>query len=173
MTTAARSGTLGDMELTLTDTESLTILETSSARVVAEVRYAPGHRRPPLHLHPGQDEHFEVLEGAIDVQLGDVSRRVTAGETFTVPRGTPHRMAPAGDAPARARWTTEPALDTAGWWRAVHDARAAHGGQPPLPVMARLLRAHPAEFRLAVPSLVQGPALALLAALPVGRRPAS
>lgn len=157
------------MELTLTDTESLTILETSPARLVAEVRYAPGHQRPPLHLHPGQDEHFDVLEGAIDVELGGASRRVAAGEAFTVPRGTPHRMVPAGDAPARARWTTEPALDTLGWWQALHEARFARGGQPPLPVMARLLRAHRAEFRLAIPAVVQGPMLTVLAALPLGR----
>jgi mannose-6-phosphate isomerase-like protein (cupin superfamily) len=158
------------MELTLTDTESLDILEQTPERVVAEVRYAPGHKRPPLHLHPAQDERFEVLEGVLEVRLGDATRRVRAGESFSVPRGTPHRMAPAGGAPVRATWTTEPALGTVGWWQALHEARAAHGGDPPLPVLARLLRAHPDVFRLATAPALQRPVLRVLAALPAGKR---
>jgi hypothetical protein len=159
------------MRLQLTDTETLDVLESTPERLVVEATWSGGHKRPPLHLHPAQEEHFEVLEGTLEATVGEAEHRLQAGDTLVVPRGLAHRMAPAAGGGARARWTTEPALDTLGWWQALHDARAAHGGSPPLPVMARLLRAHRAEFRLATgPQVVQRPALALLAALPIGRR---
>jgi quercetin dioxygenase-like cupin family protein len=66
---------------------------------------------PPRHYHPRQDEHFEVLEGAVRAVVGGEERRYAAGETFDIPAGTPHQMA--GDGPARVHWEVRPALRTA------------------------------------------------------------
>jgi quercetin dioxygenase-like cupin family protein len=66
---------------------------------------------PPNHYHPRQDEHFEVLEGAVRAVVDDEERRYVAGETFDIPAGTPHQMAGAG--PARVHWEVRPALRTA------------------------------------------------------------
>jgi mannose-6-phosphate isomerase-like protein (cupin superfamily) len=66
---------------------------------------------PPEHYHPRQDEHFEVLEGAVRAVIGGEERRYVAGESFDVPALTPHQMA--GDGPARLHWEVRPALRTA------------------------------------------------------------
>ena len=66
---------------------------------------------PPNHYHPRQDEHFEVLEGAVRAVLDGEERRYVAGDAFDIPAGTPHQMAGAG--PARVHWEVRPALRTA------------------------------------------------------------
>ena len=42
-----------------------------------------------LHVHPLQEEHFEVLSGTFGVQIGDEQRSLGEGEEATVPPGTP------------------------------------------------------------------------------------
>lgn len=114
--------------LVLTPHEHVTVLEHTSERLVVEVAYAPGGSAPPVHVHPEQDERFEVLEGALDVRLGDERRTLRAGDVLEVPRGTPHAMAAAGDEAVRARWETLPAGRTLGWFRAL----AAAQSRPPV-----------------------------------------
>src|SRR4051812_34748549 len=79
--------------------------------LVREQRSPADAEPPPPHYHPGQDEHFEVLEGAIALKLGHERRTVEAGESFDIPRGVVHTMGPAGR-PARGRWEVRPALRT-------------------------------------------------------------
>ena len=76
-----------------------------------EAAYAAGESPPPPHYHPSQDEHFDVLEGAIALKVGHERSVVPAGESFDIPRGTAHTLAPAGG-PARVRWEVRPALRT-------------------------------------------------------------
>lgn len=150
----------------LTEHEQVLVRSSTPDLLEAEVRYGVGGKLPPAHLHPAQDERFEVLEGSLRVVLDGEERTVAAGDTIEIPRGTGHRIGLAGTTPARATWQTRPALGTEQWWAAIAAARERHGGDPPLPVMARLLRAHEAVFRLTLPAVVQRPALRLLAALP-------
>jgi quercetin dioxygenase-like cupin family protein len=51
---------------------------------------SPRGKATPLHVHPGEDESFYVLEGELLVH--DDGRELTAGEGafVTIPRGTPH-----------------------------------------------------------------------------------
>jgi quercetin dioxygenase-like cupin family protein len=46
----------------------------------------------PLHLHPGADETFWVVDGEIRVSVDGVERTVEAGGVASVPRGTPHAV---------------------------------------------------------------------------------
>lgn len=151
----------------LTPTERVEIVERSPERLVAEAHWQPGHKLPPAHRHPAQDERFEVLEGRLRVVLDGQEHLLGPGETIDVPRGTAHAMTAVGDAPVRARWETRPALGTEGWWAALDAAVAEHGGRPvPLPVLARLLHAHPGLFELALPRPVAAVALAVLRHIP-------
>lgn len=55
---------------------------------------ALGSRRPPAHFHPYQNEYFEVLEGALGVELegeGDLVLGPEAGE-LCIPRWRNHRI---------------------------------------------------------------------------------
>ncbi|MEX2195369.1 MAG: cupin domain-containing protein [Thermoleophilaceae bacterium] len=88
-----------------------TAAETDGELLEMEAVYADAAGLPPEHLHPSQEERFEVLEGSVHAVIGDVERRYGPGEAFTVPPNTPHRMA--ADGPARMRWEVRPALRTA------------------------------------------------------------
>jgi quercetin dioxygenase-like cupin family protein len=89
----------------------LEIVSRSPELLVMEQRYAADADPPPPHYHPGQDEHFEVLDGAIALKIGHERRTVEAGESFDIPRGVVPTMGPAGR-PARVRWEVRPALRT-------------------------------------------------------------
>jgi quercetin dioxygenase-like cupin family protein len=85
--------------------------ETGGELLEMEATYGVGSTLPPEHFHPSQDEHFEVLEGAVLTVVGGQERRYETGESFDVPAKTPHQMT--GDGPATVRWQVRPALRTA------------------------------------------------------------
>jgi mannose-6-phosphate isomerase-like protein (cupin superfamily) len=60
-----------------------------------------GFPGPPLHVHPGFDEVFIVLEGALSIRLGEAVEELAPGATAFVPGATPHTFANAGPSPAR------------------------------------------------------------------------
>lgn len=47
-------------------------------------------RGVPTHVHPDQDEIFQVLEGEYHFQVGEEKFRLTAGETIFLPRKIAH-----------------------------------------------------------------------------------
>ncbi len=136
--------------LNITPTETVTIVTETPDLLVVEARYTPGAKKPPKHLHPAQDEHFEVLEGTLAVRVDGADRVLRAGDTLDVLRGTVHQMW-AEDGPARVRWETRPAGRTAQWFRAI-DARHRDGREPGPTDWARLLLKYRDVFRLAVRS---------------------
>jgi quercetin dioxygenase-like cupin family protein len=93
------------------DAMVLHVLERSPELLVMEQSYEADDTGPPPHFHPSQDEHFEVLEGAVALKVGHARSVVSAGESFDIPRGTVHTMGPSGG-PARIRWEVRPALRT-------------------------------------------------------------
>jgi quercetin dioxygenase-like cupin family protein len=58
---------------------------------------APG-AGAPLHRH---EEIIVVLEGALEVRIGDERRTIGADHTIAVPAGVPHAFSALGRAPAR------------------------------------------------------------------------
>lgn len=54
-----------------------------------EIESATGDS-PPLHIHPNAEESYEVQSGTLDVNVDGDWTEVPAGETHTVPPGTPH-----------------------------------------------------------------------------------
>jgi quercetin dioxygenase-like cupin family protein len=55
--------------LKITPTESVTVVSSAPEALVVEAVYGPSSKKPPAHLHPEQDEHFEVLAGSIRARL--------------------------------------------------------------------------------------------------------
>ena len=62
-------------------------VEHTAERGVAEMVATPGGAVAGAHLHPAQDERFEVLEGAMGYRRGEERRELGPGEAITVPRG--------------------------------------------------------------------------------------
>lgn len=65
----------------------------------------------PLHVHDHGDEAFAVLDGLLDVTVGEEVRRLEPGEFVVVPAGTPHTFATVGDASASVLATMTPQID--------------------------------------------------------------
>jgi mannose-6-phosphate isomerase-like protein (cupin superfamily) len=71
------------------------VLQTSTAEtggeyVEFEWIFPPGTFAPPPHRHPSQVEEYEVLEGELDVLMGEEWRTLRAGESASVPVGVNH-----------------------------------------------------------------------------------
>jgi quercetin dioxygenase-like cupin family protein len=130
--------------------ESVTVVERTAARLVVDVTYAPGGSPPPAHLHPSQDERFEVRSGVLGVRIGREKRELRAGDVLEIPRGTKHAMWNAGDEPATAVWMTSPAGRTLDWFRNLD----AIPGKPGAVALAPALVAYDDVFRLAGPRWV-------------------
>lgn len=105
--------------------ESLRVIRADPSCFEVEATYEPGGTAPPAHLHPAQEEHFEVLEGRLHVELDGTDHELTAGDTIDVPCGSKHRMWNTATEPARVNWRTEPALRTQEWFAGLATLQAA------------------------------------------------
>ncbi len=130
-----------------------TAAETDGEVLEMEATYPVASPEPPAHLHPQQDERFEVVAGEMTVRLEDGERTLVAGDVLEVPAGTVHAMWNGGDEVVRLRWETRPAMRTEEFFRALAGvAEAAIAGAPQSdepPSGEALLREFRDEFRLA------------------------
>ena len=78
----------------------------------AEGAFPPGGFAGVAHIHPHQDEHFEVLAGRATFQVDGREQVLGAGETIDVPAGTRHTFGNAGDDEMRVLFEFRPALDS-------------------------------------------------------------
>ena len=155
-------------QLKLTPTESVTIKRSSLEVLEVEGRYGPGGRPPPAHYHPAQEEHFEVLEGALRVKLDGQERDLRQGETIDIPRGTKHQMWNPNDESARVLWQTRPAGRTEQWFRSINrlheQGRVRKSGMPGPLAFGVYLNEFSDVFRLAVgPEFLTRPLISVLA----------
>jgi quercetin dioxygenase-like cupin family protein len=94
--------------------EKLTFVETSAStggeRVVVDLELAAGGKVPGVHVHPFQEEKFEVQAGTMQFRYGMKRITAKAGQTVVVPAGKIHDFANAGQHAARVRVTISPAL---------------------------------------------------------------
>ena len=83
--------------------------ETGGSYVEMDCTADPGFETM-IHRHPGAEESYEVTAGALEVLFGGEWRRVSAGESFAVPRGEVHAFRNRGEEPARFVNRHSPAL---------------------------------------------------------------
>jgi mannose-6-phosphate isomerase-like protein (cupin superfamily) len=152
--------------LQLTPGEAATIVSSTPEALVVEANYGTSKRPPPMHSHPAQDEHFEVLEGTLKVRYGGERAELKAGETLDIPAGMAHQMWNDAEATARVRWTTSPAGRTEQWFRGIDALVRESAPKEPSPLgFAVLLSEFGDTFRLAVaPYLLTAPVIKLLGA---------
>ena len=81
---------------------------------------ASGFAGPPVHVHPHQQESYEVLDGVLDVFLDGRWRELGPGETITVPAGTPHTIRNRHAEPMRAVNVHAPALEFPRYMAGLH-----------------------------------------------------
>ena len=88
-----------------------TAADTDGELLEFELDLAPDGRVPGAHVHPEQEERFQVLEGTMKFRLGMRTIVAEAGDSVVVPAGRVHKFTNGGDGRARARVEVVPALD--------------------------------------------------------------
>ena len=74
--------------------------DTGHTLAVVEVE-SPAGQAAPWHVHHRDDETFYVLDGEIDLHVGDATARVEAGGLAHAPKGIPHTLTVVSET---ARW---------------------------------------------------------------------
>jgi mannose-6-phosphate isomerase-like protein (cupin superfamily) len=84
--------------------------ETGGEAVVIETYVQPNGFVAAAHVHPHQEERFEVLRGSVGFRVGREKLVAGPGKRLTVPAGTPHKFWNAGDEVAHFVCEVRPAL---------------------------------------------------------------
>jgi hypothetical protein len=124
------------------------------------------------HVHPKQQERFEIVAGTLGLKIDGEEVVVAPGETLTVPAGAPHGFWNAGDDEVRFRCEVRPALQferlLETMFALAADGKTNRKGMPNPLRLAVIARAHFDVVRLPFPpAFVQRFGLALGA--PLGR----
>jgi mannose-6-phosphate isomerase-like protein (cupin superfamily) len=156
--------------------ERITFLATSAdtdgEAVVIETVVEPDGFVAAAHVHPNQEERFQIVSGTLGLKVDDEEIVAGPGETLTVPAGTPHRFWNAGAEEVRFRCEIRPALQferlLETMFALAADGKTNRKGMPNPLRLAVIARAHFDIVRLPFPpAFVQRLGLALGA--PVGR----
>lgn len=84
--------------------------ETGGQAVVIETYVQPNGFVAATHVHPSQEERFEVLSGSVGFRIGRKKLVAGPGQRITVPAGTPHKFWNAGEEVAHFVCEVRPAL---------------------------------------------------------------
>jgi quercetin dioxygenase-like cupin family protein len=149
-----------------------TSAESNGELVVVEAFVEPHGAVASAHLHPAQEECFEVLAGELEVRIRKQTVVARVGDRILVPAGTPHRFRNVGDETARFVCEVRPAL---GFERLIEtmfslaaDGKVNRKGMPNPLRLAVIARHHFDDVRLPFPpAWLQRLGLALGA--PLGR----
>lgn len=94
----------GSMEVTITKAAADGQDEVS----IMEFVQGPSAPVPPLHVHPTQEERYEVVSGTMIVIEDGIEHTLRPGESRTVPPGVPHTYRVGGDTELRFRTQHHP-----------------------------------------------------------------
>jgi mannose-6-phosphate isomerase-like protein (cupin superfamily) len=146
--------------------------ETGGRLVVIETIVRPDGAVAAAHVHPSQEERFEVLRGSVGFKVGREKRIAGPGERLTVPSGTPHKFWNAGKDEAHFTCEVRPALQFESLLETMFalaaDGKTNRKGMPNPLRLAVIAQAHFDSVQLPFPPpSLQRIALALGA--PVGR----
>lgn len=90
-----------------------TSADTNGGHILFDFEIAPKGFVPVRHLHPSQDEHFEILSGSLRLELNGKTKELKAGDKIIVPRGQPHQWwNDSTDTTVKAKIKFIPALKT-------------------------------------------------------------
>jgi quercetin dioxygenase-like cupin family protein len=87
-----------------------TSADTAGELVAIDLALPPGGHVPGMHIHPNQEERFEVTAGKMKFRYGLKTIVAGPGEVVAVPAGKMHSFANAGDEPSQCRVEIRPAL---------------------------------------------------------------
>lgn len=144
-----------------------TAVDTGGELLAIDLELSPDGHVPRAHVHPSQEERFEVVEGTMRFQNGLKTKTARAGDTVVVPPGRVHRFENAGNTRARARVEVRPALRMEELFETAvalaREGRTTAAGTPHPLDLALFMREFEAEVRAPfVPAAVVRAAMAPL-----------
>jgi len=144
--------------------------ETNGQAVVIETFVQPNGFVAAAHVHPSQEERFEVLRGSVGFKVGRKKLVAGPGQRITVPAGTPHKFWNAGEEEAHFVCEVRPALQFEALLETMFalaaDGKTNRKGMPNPLRLAVIANAHFDDVRLPhVPAFAQKAALVTGAAL--------
>jgi mannose-6-phosphate isomerase-like protein (cupin superfamily) len=139
--------------------EQITFIRTSADTdgevLEIELKLTADGAVPGTHVHPEQEERFEVVEGTMGFRMGFKKVIAGPGETVIVPAGTAHRFYNAGDDDARVRVEVRPALRMEQLFETTvalaEDGRVTKKGMPKPLELALFVREFEREVRAPFP----------------------
>ena len=149
-----------------------TSADTNGESVVVETFVEPNGAVAAAHVHPAQEELFEVLGGELEFRIGRSTIVARAGDRVLVPAGTAHRFENVGEETAHFVCEIKPALGfeqlIETMFSLAEDGKVSKKGMPNPLRLAVIARHHFGDVRLPFPpARLQRLGLALGA--PLGR----
>jgi len=132
-----------------------TAADSNGERVVVETFVEPNGAVAAAHLHPAQEELFEVLAGELQFRVGKNTLVAKPGDRVLVPAGTPHTFRNVGEETAHLVCEVSPAL---GFEQLIEtmfslaaDGKVSKKGMPNPLRLAVIARHHFGDVRLPFP----------------------
>jgi quercetin dioxygenase-like cupin family protein len=88
--------------------QTYTLKVESDASIGWHALLPPGSFVPP-HIHPTQDEFIYMIEGKLDLELGDQKSSAGPGDLIRLPMNEPHGLFNNGTVPVRCLFWVAPA----------------------------------------------------------------
>jgi len=149
-----------------------TSADTNGEAVVIETFVEPHGFVAAAHVHPSQEERFQVLRGTVGFKIGRTEQVAGPGTRVTVPAGTPHRFWNAGDEVAQFVCEIRPALQFESlletMFALASDGKTNRKGMPNPLRLAVIANAHFDTVRLPFPPAALQK-LGLVLGAPLGR----
>jgi quercetin dioxygenase-like cupin family protein len=132
--------------------------DTGGALLQADLFALPKASPAAPHVHPRQEERFEVLAGSLRVSIGGIESSLGVGEVAVVPPGTPHTWWNVGDDEAHVLADVRPALRTEMFFETLFglaaDGKTDRRGLPAPLQLATLVTEFRDEVHLARPPVI-------------------
>jgi mannose-6-phosphate isomerase-like protein (cupin superfamily) len=132
--------------------------DTGGDRLELELFAQPGGFVAAAHVHPNQEERFEVVSGKLAMLVDGEERTLGPGDVAVVPPGRPHAWWNAGPVEVRIKGEIRPALRTEHFFETFfglgRDGKTNRRGLPNPLQLAVLMREYEDEMRLAKPAFV-------------------
>lgn len=149
-----------------------TARDSAGERLVLDCVSPASREREPEHVHPHQENIFEVHGGALRFRINGTERVIGPGERVAIPPGVPHHFWVEGEEEARYRQEFRPALNTEAFFEVLfglaRDGKLNAHGMPPFLMLGVFGQAFWEEIRVTrPPAWIQRLTYAVLA--PVGR----
>jgi mannose-6-phosphate isomerase-like protein (cupin superfamily) len=132
-----------------------TAADTDGERLAFNLTLTPDGKVPGAHVHPEQEERFEVLSGTMKFKLGRSTIVAGPRETVVVPPGARHRFSNGGDEDAHVRVEVRPALRMEELFETTvalaEDGRVLRSGMPKPLDLALFVREYEREVRAPFP----------------------